>query len=46
MDEVKVVGSGMCKREGIDLYSDNSSLSSSNSFSRVVISLEIRTNSA
>ncbi len=39
-------GSGMCSNEGIDLYSERDSLSSSNSFSSVEISFEMSTNSA
>lgn len=46
VDEDVDVGSGMWRRDGIDLYSESSSLSSSISFSRVEISLEMRTNSA
>lgn len=46
IEEDIIVGSGICKVEGIDLYSESRSLSSSISFSKTEISLEMSTNSA
>jgi len=45
-DEAKVVGSGICSTDGMDLYSERRSFNSSISDSSEVISLEMSTNSA
>jgi len=46
VEEDVEVGSGMCSREGMDLYSERDSFSSSISVSSVDISFDMRTNSA